>query len=132
LEVENSRFHLVNNQNSESDVFLLIQPGINAMTKDELLAKMQATIDEQQANLESLKDKAIDESQEALEDVRAAIADLEPKLDQAKAKFKEISESADDTWDDIKESLESGWDEASAKLEEGWNSLTSTVKSFFS
>ena len=29
------------------------------MTKDELLAKMQATIDEQQANLESLKEKAV-------------------------------------------------------------------------
>ncbi len=56
------------------------------MTKEELLAKMQATIDEQQAKLEALKEKALDESQEALEDVKAAIADLEPKLEQAKAK----------------------------------------------
>ena len=29
------------------------------MTKEELLAKMQATIDEQQAKLESLKEKAV-------------------------------------------------------------------------
>jgi predicted phage tail protein len=132
LEVKGSGFHAINNQNSESDVFLLIQPGINAMTKDELLAKTKATIYEQQAKLESLKEKALDESQEAIEDVRSAIADLEPKLEQAKAKAKEIAESADDKWDDIKESLESGWDEASSKLEEGWNSLTSSVKSFFS
>ena len=72
-----------------------------------------------------LKKKQLDESQEALEDVKAAIADLEPKLEQAKAKALEIAEAADDKWDDVKDSLESGWDEASAKLEEGWNSLTS-------
>ena len=102
------------------------------MTKEELLSKIQTTIDEQQAKLESLKDKAIDGSHEAADDVRAAIADLEPKLEQAKAKAKEIAEAADDKWDDLKDSLESGWDEASAKLEEGWNSLTSSIKSFFS
>ena len=39
------------------------------MTKDELLAKTQATIEEQQAKLESLKEKALDESQEAIDDV---------------------------------------------------------------
>jgi hypothetical protein len=112
--------------------FLQVQPGIDAMTKEELLAKMQATIDEQQVKLESLKDKALDESNEAIEDVRAAIADLEPKPEQAKAKALEIADAADDVWDDIKESVEEGWDEATAKLEEGWNSLTSSVKSFFS
>ncbi len=121
-----------NNQEFKIRCFLLTQPGNNAMTKEELLAKMQATIDEQQVKLESLKDKAIDETHEALDDVRAAIADLEPKLEQAKAKAKELADSADDVWDDVKESLESGWDEATSKLEEGWNSVTSSVKSFFS
>ena len=106
--------------------------GVNAMTKEELLSKINATIDEQQANLKSLKEKAMSESQEAIGDVRAAIDDLEPKLAQAKAKAMEIAEIADDKWDDMKESLELGWDEASAKLEEGWNSLASSVKSFFS
>jgi len=102
------------------------------MTKDELLSKIHTTIDEQQAKLEALKEKAVSESQETLHDVRAAIDDLEPKLEQAKAKAMEIANIADDKWDDAKESLESGWDEASAKLEEGWHSLTSSIKSFFS
>jgi DNA-binding ferritin-like protein len=79
-----------------------------------------------------VKEKRIDESQEAIDDVRAAIDDLEQKLAKAKAKAKEIAEAGDDTWDEMKESLESGWNEASSKLEESWNSLTSTVKSFFS
>ena len=132
MQVKSAGFHAINNLNSESDVFLLMQPGVNAMTKDELLAKTKATIYEQQAKLESLKEKASDESQEAIDDVKAAIANLEPKLEQAKAKAKEIAEATDDTWDDVKESLESGWDEASSKLEEGWNKLASSVKSFFS
>ena len=102
------------------------------MTKEELLSKIKATIDEQEANLKSLKEKAMSESQETLHDVRAAIDDLEPKIEQAKAKAMEIADIADDKWDDVKGSLESGWDEASAKLEEGWHSLTSSIKSFFS
>jgi hypothetical protein len=106
--------------------------GVIAMTKDELLAKVQATIDEQQAKLEALKSKAIDGSSEAMDDIKASIAELEPKLEQAKAKALEIAESADDAWDDLKDSLESGWNESTAKLEEGWNNLTSSVKSFFS
>jgi len=102
------------------------------MTKEELLSKIHVSIDAQQTKLESLKEKAKHESQEAMVDIHAAINDLEPKLAQAKAKAMEIADIADDKWDDMKESLESGWNEASSKLEEGWNSLTSSVKSFFS
>jgi len=130
--VEGKNFTLFTNQEFKIRCFFTYSTGNNAMTKEELLAKMQATIDEQQVKLESLKDKAIDESHEALDDVRAAIANLEPKLEQAKVKAKELADSADDVWDDVKESLESGWDEATSKLEEGWNSVTSSVKSFFS
>lgn len=100
------------------------------MTKDELLAKIRTSIDEQQVKLEALKQKALDESHEALDDVRAAIAELEPKLEHAKTKAEEIAGVADDRWDDVKESLETGWKESAAKLEDGWNSFTDKLKSF--
>ncbi|WP_445366333.1 hypothetical protein ACH5Y9_12755 [Methylomonas sp. BW4-1] len=102
------------------------------MTKDELLAKINTSIDEQQVKLEALKQTALDESHEALEEARAAIAELEPKLEQAKAKAAEIAAVADETWDDVKESFESGWKESAAKLEEGWHSFTDKLKSFLS
>jgi uncharacterized coiled-coil DUF342 family protein len=114
------------------DTKFIFHTGIITMTKEELLSKIQTSIDEQQVKLEALKAKAVTESQETINELKAAIDDLEPKLEQAKAKAKEIAEAADDSWDDIKESLEAGWDDASAKMEEGWNSLTSSVKSFFS
>jgi len=102
------------------------------MTKDELLSKIQSSIDEQEAKLTELKNKTASGSHEAINDIRAAIVDLEPKLEQAKAKALEIAETADDKWDEVKDALEAGWDEASAKLEKGWNSFTSSVKSLFS
>jgi uncharacterized coiled-coil DUF342 family protein len=82
--------------------------------------------------LAELKNKARDESQEAAGDIRAAIDELEPKLEQAKAKAQEIAETADEKWDEVKDSLEEGWDEVPSKIEKGWDSFTSSVKSFFS
>ncbi|WP_292434121.1 hypothetical protein [Methylobacter sp.] len=50
-----------------------------------MLSKIQSSIDEQQAKLTKLKNRAKDESQEAISDIQAAIDELEPKLEQAKA-----------------------------------------------
>ena len=102
------------------------------MTKEELLAQVEGVIGEQQAKLEVLKQKALDASHDSLEDIQAAIGELEPKLAQAKLKAEEIAKIADDAWDDAKEALETGWHESTAKLEEGWNSFTDKVKSFLS
>ena len=55
LQTKNSRFHSINNHVFRIRCFLFNQPGINAMTKEELLAKVQASIDEQQAKLEALR-----------------------------------------------------------------------------
>ena len=101
-------------------------------TKDDLLAKVQKTIDAQQANLEQLKEKARDESNEAIDDIRGAISSLEPKLEQAKAKAMEIADATDDQWDDLKDSMEAGWDKTGNQLEKGWNSLTGSIKKMLS
>ncbi len=101
-------------------------------TKNELLEKVQATIDSQQDKLEKLKETAMDESHEAIDDIRAAIRSLEPKLDQAIDQAKEIADAADDKWDDLKDSLEAGWDEAGNSIEEGWDNLTDSIKNMFS
>jgi signal transduction histidine kinase len=65
----------------------LNQPfGDMTMTKDELLSKIQSSIDEQQAKLTELKNRAKDESHEAVNDIRAAIDELEPNSSKLKPK----------------------------------------------
>ena len=101
-------------------------------TKDDFLAKVQKTIDIQQAKLEKKKKKEGDESIEAIDDIRGAISSLEPKLEQAKAKAMEIADAADDQWDNLKDSMEAGWDKTGNQLEKGWNSLTDSIKKMLS
>ncbi|WP_374089475.1 hypothetical protein [Methylomicrobium lacus] len=80
-------------------------------------SKNISSINEQPAKFTELKNKAMDESQEAISDIRAAIDELEPKLERAEAKAMEMADTTDDKWDDAKESLKAGWDEVSAKSE---------------
>ena len=58
-----------------------------AISKDELVQKVTDEVTVQEKKLEVLKAQAVQESDDAASDVKSAIDDLEPKLDQAKAKF---------------------------------------------
>lgn len=103
-----------------------------AISKDELVQKVTDEVTVQEKKLEVLKAQAVQESDEAASDVKSAIDDLEPKLDQAKAKLAEIVDTSDEQWEELKGSLSEGWDEAKNKLDEGWDGLTDSVKNFFS
>ncbi len=73
-----------------------------------------------------------DESNESTDDIKEAINNLEPKLEEARVKASEIADGADDTWEDLKDSVEAGWDEMTSNLEDGWDNLTDSIKSMFS
>ena len=49
----------------------------------------------QQAKLEQLKEKPQDESNDAIDNIKGVISNLEAKLDQAKQKAREIADAAD-------------------------------------
>ena len=102
------------------------------MNKDEFVEKAKETIDLQQDKLDQLKKKAEHASSEFLADIHKMIDDLEPKIEQAKTKFEEITEVADDQWDDLKDAMEKGWDETKSMLDTGWDNLTDTMNEFFS
>ncbi len=101
------------------------------MTKDEMVSKVKGEVEVQEKNLENLKQKAAEESDDLASEFQQAIDDLQPKIDQAKEKLAEIADATEDQWDDIKDSLEEGWDEAKSKFDEGWDGLTDSVKKFF-
>lgn len=103
-----------------------------AISKDELVQKVTDEVTVQEKKLEVLKAQAVQESDDVASDVKSAIDDLEPKLDQAKAKLVEIVDASDEQWEELKDSLSDGWDEAKSKLDEGWDGLTDSVKKFFS
>ena len=103
-----------------------------AISKDELVQKVTDEVTVQEKKLEVLKAQAVQESDNAASDVKSAIDDLEPKLDQAKSKLAEIVDASDEQWEELKDSLSDGWDEAKSKLDEGWDGLTDSVKKFFS
>ncbi len=100
--------------------------------KQDLLEQVKESIGVQQERLEKLKETALDESHEAIDDIKDAISNLEPKLDQMKAKAWDIADAADDKWDDVKDSIEEGWVDAGNQIEDGWDKLTDSVKSMFS
>ncbi|WP_341328992.1 hypothetical protein [Methylotuvimicrobium sp. KM2] len=58
---------------------LILFFGATAITEDELLNKIQSTIDEQQSKLTELKNKVKEESQKAIDD-------LEPKIRAGQSK----------------------------------------------
>lgn len=102
------------------------------MNKEEFVEKAKETIDIQQDKLDQLKKKSEHASNEFLADIHKMIDDLEPKIEQAKASFAEITEAADDQWDDMRETMEKGWDETKNVLDAGWGNLTDSMNEFFS
>ena len=102
------------------------------MNKDEFVEKAKETIDTQQSKLDELKKRAEHASSEYLADIDKMIEDLEPRIQQAKASFTEITEAADDQWDDMKETMVKGWDETKSMVDSGWDNLTDSMNEFLS
>lgn len=113
------------------------------MSKDELMKKIKTELGEMEARFDQLKQKTAKETRDLEDDFQETIADLGGKIDQAKAKYSEIADTADDHWEELKDSLEAGWsetknmfdegwDETKSKLESGWDNLSDSVKKLFS
>lgn len=88
--------------------------------KDAYVAKAQAKIDEQAANLNKLKAKAKGEVADKKIETHKRIEKLETKLDSAKSRLEEISDSAEDKWEDLTD-----------RFEELTDDLGSAFKKFF-
>ena len=97
-------------------------------TKDEYLAQLKEQLDEWATDLDHLRDKAADTSDDVRESVEQQIAELKAKWHEGAARRQEILDAADDHWESIKDEAEEKW----AELKVGVTDSINRIKSLFS
>lgn len=78
--------------------------------------KLQAQLDEFNAQLELFKAKASKMESSSRLNVLTVIEGLKLKRDLAKNMLQELHESSDDAWEDLKEGVENAWADFNAAL----------------
>ena len=79
--------------------------------KSEFKQKLDTQLNELETQVDKLKAKAKEATEEAKVKYNELIDELEPKIAEGKAKLKELADTADDAWDDEKEGAASIWDQ---------------------
>ncbi|WP_163558212.1 coiled coil domain-containing protein [Halomonas sp. NO4] len=78
--------------------------------------KLQAKLDEWQAEIDKLKARARGAEADARIEHEKEIDDLEARRDEARQKLSELREAGDDAWEDVKAGAERAWDSLSESL----------------
>lgn len=92
--------------------------------------KMQAQLDEWNADLDKMKAKASKASADAQINLKKQIDSLEQKTKGVRSKLSELKEAGEETWKPIKESLDAAWEnlksgarEAASKHDSVWDKV---------
>jgi len=75
--------------------------------------KLQAKLDERQAEIDKLKARAKGAEADARIEHQKEIDDLEAQRDEARQKLAELREAGDDAWEDVKDGAERAWNSLS-------------------
>lgn len=87
------------------------------MSKKELYKqKMQAQLDEWEAEVDRFKAKASGASANVQLEMNKEINALKGKIEQGKTKLAEMADASEDTWESIKEGVDSAWDSLKAAV----------------
>lgn len=86
-------------------------------TKDAYAKKVQAQLDEWDADIKKFKAKADGAGANAQLELQKQIESLSRKRNDAKDKFAELKAAGDDAWEDMKDGLESAKDSLGGALE---------------
>jgi hypothetical protein len=97
-------------------------------SKEEYLAEAKAHLNEWEAELKELRQKAGDASDDVKEKVEQQIAELKAKWEEGAAHRQEILDAADDKWDHIKDEAEEKW----AQVKAGARERIDRIKALFS
>jgi len=79
--------------------------------------KLQAQLDEFNAQIELLKAKAEKTESSTKLSYLETVDELKLKRDLAKSKLQELRNSSDDAWEDLKEGIENAWADVSSSIE---------------
>ena len=87
------------------------------MSKKELYKqKMQAQLEEWEAEVDRFKAKASGASANVQLELNKEINALKGKIEQGKIKLAEIADASEDAWESIKEGVDSAWDSLKAAV----------------
>ena len=78
--------------------------------KEAYLQKMQAKLDEWDANIDALKAKASKANADAQIELNTQIDDLKSERNEMKQKYEELKDAGEDAWKDIRDGAEAAWD----------------------
>jgi len=80
--------------------------------------KLQAQLDEWQAEVERLRAQATSASADAQLTLNERIEALQRKIDDGKTKLEAAADVGEDTWASVKDRVESAWDSAKSAVGE--------------
>lgn len=78
--------------------------------KEAYLQKMQAKLDECDANINALKAKASGISADAQIELNKQVDDIKSERNDMKQKYEELKDAGEDAWEDIRDGAEAAWD----------------------
>lgn len=78
-------------------------------TRDEYIRKMQAKLEEWNADIDTLTAKAGNVTEELKKDYNEQIESLKAKQAVARQKIKEMQGSGENAWEDLKAGIELAW-----------------------
>jgi len=79
--------------------------------KEAYTDKLQARLNEMDAEVETLKAKAYDAKADARIEIEEQISQLQEAQAKAQTKLDELRDASDDAWTDMKSGVENAWDE---------------------
>ncbi len=78
--------------------------------KEAYLQKMQAKLDEWDANINALKAKTSGANADAQIELNKQVDNLKSERNEMKQKYEELKDASEDAWEDIRDGAESAWD----------------------
>lgn len=79
--------------------------------KDEFQQRLEARLQELDAEIAQLREKGRDLKDQAKADWERKMTDLETKREAARAKLAELDQSSAEAWKDVQQGVQSAWDE---------------------
>jgi len=78
--------------------------------RDDYIKKLQARLDEWNAEIDKLQAKLKSAEADAQAEYREQIEKLEQERSRAQERLKELQQASEDTWQDLKAGAENAWD----------------------